>query len=197
MSTKPFSQACENNKAPILAVLLRHFQQVHHVLEIGSGTGQHAVYFSGAMPHLIWQTSDRADYLSGIRQWIAECAHTNIRLPYELDVLQPDWHTGFDAVFSANMPHIMSWPTARHMIEQVGLRLPSAGLFALYGPFNYQGSYTSESNRQFDQHLQAVNPDQGIRDFEMINETAEAVGLTLVEDNPMPANNRLIIWRKA
>ena len=197
MSVKPFSQACENNKAPILAVLQRHFHQVHHVLEIGSGTGQHAVYFSEAMPHLIWQTSDRADYLPGIQQWIAECAHTNIRLPYELDVLQPDWPTGFDAVFSANTAHIMSWPTAHHMIEQVGLRLPSAGLFALYGPFNYQGSYTSESNRQFDQHLRAVNPDQGIRDFEVINETAEAAGLTLVEDNPMPANNRLIIWRKA
>lgn len=196
MLDKPFSQACENNKAPILAVLLRHFPQVRQVLEIGSGTGQHAVYFSAAMPHLIWQPSDRAENLPGIESWIAQCSHTNIRPPRILDVTQPDWPMEFDAVFSANTSHIMSWPVAHHMIQQVGLRLPSAGLFALYGPFNYHGSYTSESNRQFDQHLKRVDPAQGIRDFETVNETAQAVGLELLEDNALPANNRLIIWRK-
>ena len=196
MSNKPFSQACENNKAPILAVLLRHFQQVRHVLEIGSGTGQHAVHFSAALPHLIWQTSDREDYLPGINLWIAEYPHTNLRPPRVLDVTQAHWPSGFDAVFSANTAHIMSWPNARHMIQQVGQRLLSAGLFALYGPFNYQGRYTSDSNAQFDQHLKAMNSEQGIRDFEAVNEAAETAGLMLLEDNVMPANNHLIIWRK-
>lgn len=196
MLSKPFSQACENNKAPILAVLRRHFQKAHHVLEIGSGTGQHAVYFSAAMPHLIWQTSDRGAYLPGINAWIAEDPHPNLRAPLMLDVTQPRWPTGFDAVFSANTAHIMSWPVAQHMIYKVGMHLPPAGLFALYGPFNYQGQYTSDSNCQFDQHLKAIDPDQGIRDFERVNETAETAGLRLLEDNSMPANNRLIIWRK-
>ncbi len=196
MSNKPFSQACENNKDPILVVLLRHFQQVRHVLEIGSGTGQHAIHFSAAMPHLIWQTSDRDICLPGINLWLAEYPHTNLRPPQVLDVTQAHWPTGFDAVFSANTAHIMNWTSACHMIQQVGRRLPPAGLFALYGPFNYQGRYTSDSNRQFDQHLKAIDPEQGIRDFEAVNETAETVGLSLLEDNAMPANNRLIIWRK-
>lgn len=196
MLNKPFSQACENNKDPILSVLQRHFLHVQNVLEIGSGTGQHAVHFSAAMPHLVWQTSDRASNLPGIRLWLAECTHHNIRQPLIFDVTQSQWPTGFDAVFSANTAHIMSWPVARHMIQQVGEHLPSNGLFALYGPFNYQGDYTSESNHQFDLYLKQVNPEQGIRDFEAVNETAESASLQLLEDNAMPANNRLIIWRK-
>jgi cyclopropane fatty-acyl-phospholipid synthase-like methyltransferase len=196
MYEKPFSQACENNKLPILAVLQRHFQQVTSVLEIGSGTGQHAVYFSQSLPHLIWQPSDRAGNLAGINRWIAECNHHNLRTALELDVTQLYWPTGFDAVFSANTAHIMSWEIAQEMIVQVGQRLPGNGVFALYGPFNYHGSYTSDSNRQFDEHLKAVHPQQGIRDFEQIDAIAASAGLKLLEDCAMPANNRLLIWKK-
>src|SRR5690606_32197225 len=148
------------------------------------------------MPHVVWQRSVRASNLPGIELWLAECTHHNIRQPLIFDVSQSQSPTGFDAVCSANTPHIMSWLVSRHMIQQVGEHLPSNVLFALYGPFNYQADYTSESNHQFDLYLKQVNPEQGIRDFEAVNETAESAGLQLLEDNAMPANNRLIIWRK-
>lgn len=197
MQTKPFSQACENNKQPILEVLKILFTSSRHVLEIGSGTGQHAVFFSGELPHLTWQPTDRSEYLPGIELWRQEAQQPNLLAPLILDVTQPDWPGGFDAAFSANTAHIMSLENARHMLAQIGKRLPMHGIFALYGPFNYQGNYTSESNAQFDVWLKTVNPQQGIRDFETINHSAELAGLYLLNDYPMPANNRLLCWRKS
>lgn len=197
MHTKPFSQACENNKDSILQVLQQAFTQVTRVLEIGSGTGQHAVYFSQALPHLIWQASDRQENLAGINLWLADADHANILPPILLDINQAAWPTGFDAVFSANTAHIMTWESVQRMFIQVGKYLPPSGLFALYGPFNYQGEYTSESNRQFDIYLKSVNPQQGIRAFERVEEIAIKAGLMLLQDNAMPANNRLLIWEKA
>ena len=158
------------------------------MLEIGSGTGQHAAYFSRELPHLTWQASDVAQNLPGIRMWGAE--------PIELDV-DKEWpRPNVDAVFSANTAHIMSWPQVERMFAGVACLLPAAGLFALYGPFNYRGRPTSESNARFDAMLRASDPASGLRNCEAILELAQREGLALAEDNAMPANNRLLVFRK-
>jgi hypothetical protein len=176
------------------------------VLEIGSGTGQHAAYFSQALPHLVWQASDRAENLPGINLWLTdserkqeghqEVGRKNVLPPLTLDVTQDNWPEHFDAAFSANTAHIMSWEIACRMITEVGRRLPVGGVFALYGPFNYDGEYTSASNHAFDLHLKSVNAVQGIRDFEQIEQVANKAGLYLQKDHAMPANNRLLVWEK-
>ena len=175
---KPFSEASERNRGPILAVLKRVFRDRKRVLEIGSGTGQHAAYFAAALPHLVWQASDVAGHLAGIREWIADPA------PIELDVDKPWPVVEADAVYSANTCHIMSWPQVERMFAGIGQLAPA--VFALYGPFNYNGRHTSESNAA-----------SGLRDFEAVEALAQSVGLILQEDNAMPANNRLLVFRKA
>ena len=194
---KPFSEACEENKQPILAVLERLFADVHRVLEIGSGTGQHAVYFAAALPHLIWQTSDLPEHHPGIRDWLEEAALPNLKAPIVLDVggVWPDQE--FDAVFSANTAHIMSWPQVAQMFGGIGRILASGGRFALYGPFNFGGKYTSSSNKRFDQWLKARDSDSGIRNFEDLDDLAGSNGLTFVQDIPMPVNNRILVWRRS
>jgi len=194
---KPFSQSCENNKLPILAVLRRHLEATRHVLEIGSGTGQHAVFFAAQLPHLVWQPSDEIVNLPGIRQWVREADLPNLREPLELDVQTGPWPVdATDAVFSANTTHIMSWPAVQDFIRGVGDRLSSGGVFCLYGPFNYGGAYTSESNARFDEWLRQRDPQSAIRHFEEVDKLATQAGLHLIEDNQMPANNRLLVWRK-
>ncbi|MEW7973301.1 MAG: DUF938 domain-containing protein [Candidatus Thiodiazotropha endolucinida] len=191
---KPYSEACDENKAPILEVLLRLFRDVRTVLEIGSGTGQHAVHFAAAMPHLTWQTSDMEENHPGIRAWLREAALPNVRNPLGLDVSRA-WPAGeYDAIFSANTTHIMSWPEVELMFQGVGQVLKRGGCFALYGPFNYQGGYTSESNQRFDQWLKSRDPLSGIRDFEMLDELAAANHLIFSEDVEMPVNNRILVW---
>lgn len=194
---KPFSQACENNKDPILAVLRRVFQHSHLVLEIGSGTGQHACWFGQHLSHLQWQPSDRTENLAGIDRWVADAGWPNVQTAVAFDIRDSGWPVeNCDAVFSANTAHIMSWPLTCLMIKRVAEQLPTGGVFALYGPFNYHGTYTSESNRDFDQWLKDSDPVRGIRDFEQIDQQARSHGLSLFEDNPMPANNRLLVWVK-
>lgn len=194
---KPFSQACENNKYPILEVLQCVFSDRKKVLEIGSGTGQHAVFLASHLPHLQWQPSDVSANLTGIRMWRDEQPSPNLLPPVCLDMRDDNWPVeGFDAVFSANTAHIMRWELTCKMVREVGHRLPARGVFALYGPFNYGGAYTSESNANFDTWLKSVNPGQGIRNFEDINDVAAKAGLELFDDNAMPANNRLLVWRK-
>ncbi|MET0026647.1 MAG: DUF938 domain-containing protein [Candidatus Thiodiazotropha sp.] len=193
---KPFSEACEENKQPILQVIEPLFREARTLLEIGSGTGQHAVYFAAAMPGLSWQTSDCAENLAGIRAWLAEANLDNLPEPVELDV-QGLWpEQTYDAVFSANTTHIMSWSAVEHMFQGVGRSLKSGGVFALYGPFNYRGAYTSESNRRFDRWLQTRDPHSGIRDFEALEALAKEQGLIFFEDVEMPVNNRILIWRR-
>ena len=194
--SRPFSQACANNQSPILQILRSAFAPSKHVLEIGSGTGQHAVFFAAALSHLSWQPSDRPANLAGIQLWLDEYSGSNIKPPLVLDVEQALWPEGFDAVFSANTAHIMSWPQAQRMISEVGQRLPNNGVFALYGPFNYQGAYSSESNRSFDQWLKQGGEHQAIRDQEAVCCCAEESGLSLVRDHAMPANNRLLVFKK-
>ena len=184
---RPFSEACERNRDPILAVLKRVFADRRRVLEIGSGTGQHAAYFSSALPHLVWQASDVAEHLPGIRSWGVE--------PIVLDVDRPWPKVDADAVFSANTAHIMSWPQVERMFAGVAA-MPSVGIFCLYGPFSYGGKHTSESNARFDAMLRARDPLSGVRDMDDIRPLAARCGLDLGEDNPMPANNRFLAFRK-
>ena len=195
---KPFSQACENNKRPILEVLQRVFVSPTKVLEIGSGTGQHAVFFAKALSHLVWQPTDLQVQLAGIAEWINAEPQPNLLSPLALDIRGPEWPiTDFDAVFSANTAHIMAWDLTQKMIRQCGAKLPQGGIFALYGPFNYQGRYTSDSNARFDQWLKSTATTQGIRNFEDVVKVASEAGLLLLEDNAMPANNRLLVWKKS
>jgi cyclopropane fatty-acyl-phospholipid synthase-like methyltransferase len=193
---KPFAESCEENKTPILQVLMRLFADTHSVLEIGSGTGQHAVHFAAAMPHLIWQTSEVAAQHAGIHAWLDEATLVNLRYPLDLDV-RGDWPDAlFEGVFSANTAHIMSWPEVEYFFKGVGRVLAPEGIFALYGPFNYAGEYSSESNRRFDGWLKARDPLSGIRDFAALNALAEQQDMVFCEDVEMPVNNRILVWRK-
>ena len=185
---KPFSEASERNREPILAVLKRVFGGSRKVLEIGSGTGQHAAYFSAALPHLAWQASDVAEHLAGIRLWGVE--------PIELDVDQPWPKVDADAVFSANTAHIMSWPQVQRTFAGMA-GMPSFELLCLYGPFSYAGRHTSESNARFDAMLRTRDPSSGVRDFQDICALAQQCGMRVDEDNAMPANNRLLVFRKS
>ncbi len=187
---KPFSEAAERNRAPILAVLKRVFADRKQVLEIGAGTGQHAAYFAPELAHLRWQASDVAANLPDVRQWVSDPP------PLELDVDRPFPAVRADAVFSANTCHIMSWPQVEKLFAGVARVLPAGGVFALYGPFHYGGRPTSESNARFDAMLRARDPASGVRDFEAIRDLGARHGLRLEEDNAMPANNRLLVFRQ-
>lgn len=196
MDPKPFSPACERNRDPILAVLRRHFDDCRRVLEVGSGTGQHAVFFADAMPWLFWQCADLAPQLPGIRQWLDEAGLPNTPPPLALDVCGP-WPKGpYDAVFSANTLHIVGWPQVEAFFAGVGRVLGTAGILVVYGPFNEKGIHTSTSNRDFDASLKARDPRSGIRDAEAVQALAAQVGLQSVDDVAMPANNRCLVWRR-
>jgi len=196
-TSKPYSEACDRNRDPILEVLRPRLAQCRSVLEVGSGTGQHAVYFAEHLPHLVWHTSDREENISGIRQWLEASGLPNVRLPLSLDVTAPWPSLTVDTVFSANTVHIMHWPEVKDFFVGVGELLPENGFFLLYGPFNYNGRYTSDSNQRFDAWLKARDPESGIRHFEDLNELARAGGLVLREDIALPANNRVLVWQKS
>jgi SAM-dependent methyltransferase len=193
---KPFSDACERNRAPILAVLKRIFADRKSVLEIGSGTGQHAAYFAPGLPWLTWQPSDVAAHMPGIRQWVEEAGAKNLRLPIVLDVDAPWPALSVDAAYSANTCHIMSWAQVERMFRGIGQLLRPGGIFCLYGPFDYGGRHTSESNARFDAMLRSRDPASGLREREAIVQLALANRLAEEEDNPMPANNRLLVFRR-
>lgn len=194
---KPFSESCVQNCKPILEVLRPLLADRKELLEIGSGTGQHAVYFAPEFPQLIWQTSDVPEYHPGIQMWLDESETDNIKPPLVLDVLQADWPAiQPDAVFTANTLHIMDSAMAEACILGVGSLLQAGGLFIVYGPFNYNGEYTSESNAAFDRWLAQRGAGSAIRDFEWVNELAGVAGMVLEQDVAMPANNRILVWRK-
>ena len=204
---KPHSPSCDRNKDPILDVLRAHFADRRCVLEIGSGTGQHAVHFAAAMPWLAWQCSDAESYLPGIRQWLDEAGLPNTPVPFPLQaVATPAPHFapqpvpvpegGYDAVFSANTLHIMGWPEVEALFASLSTVLADDAVVAVYGPFNVGGMFTSESNREFDGWLKARDPRSGIRDFEAVDALARGIGLRLVADRVMPANNRMLVWQR-
>lgn len=200
MQGKPFSQASENNKRPIGTVLSRHLRSPGRLLEIGSGTGQHGHFFAQEFPHITWQPSDRRDNLPLIQMWVNDEPKPNYLAPREIDVntfnpVATSHQDTYDYLYSANTAHIMSIEEVTLFFGLIPQMLTPEGLFFLYGPFNYQGQYTSESNARFDEWLKAQAPHQGIRDFEAINALAMQQGLSLIEDNAMPANNRTIVWQ--
>ncbi len=194
---KPYSESCAQNQQHILKVLLPLLTDRKHVLEIGSGTGQHAVYFAQHMPDLIWQTTDQAEYLDGIKLWLAEAGLNNTPPPIPLNVSTNQWPSiELDAIFSANAVHIMSWQNVVDYFKNAARFLKPEGLFILYGPFNYHGEYTSQSNARFDQWLRQSDSRSGVRDFEALNELAIESDMTLAGDVEMPANNRILYWLK-
>jgi trans-aconitate methyltransferase len=197
MTDKPYSAACERNREPILAVLRNYFADRRQVLEIGSGTGQHAVHFAAAMPHLIWQTSDRSENLAGVRLWLDEATLPNTPAPLALDVAAGLWPAmRYDAIFSANTLHIMSWPEVETLFASLGSATTAGAVLAVYGPFNYGGGYTSASNAAFDESLRQRAPLMGIRDFEAVDALAGRADFELLGDVAMPANNRSLVWRR-
>jgi hypothetical protein len=207
MPDKPHSPSCDRNQTPILDVLRVHFNDCRHALEIGSGTGQHAVHFAEAMPWLTWQCSDAEAYLPGIRMWLDEARLPNTPAPFPLQaVATPAAHFapqpvpmpagGYDAVFSANTLHIMGWPEVEALFASLPTLLADEATVAVYGPFNIGGAYTSESNREFDGWLKARDARSGIRDLEAVNALAAGIGLQPIADIAMPANNRMLLWRR-
>jgi cyclopropane fatty-acyl-phospholipid synthase-like methyltransferase len=191
------SDHCERNKGPILEVLRQAFAARHAVLEIGSGTGQHAVHFAAHLPQLIWQPSELAALLPPLAERVRLEGSANLRQPIALDVRAAHWpHTGADAIFSANTLHIIGPEAVEDFFRGAGAALADNGVLCAYGPFNYQGHYTSDSNAQFDAWLKARDPRSAIRDFEFVDGLARAQGLTLAADHAMPANNRTLVWRR-
>jgi len=197
LSDGPNAPSAVRNRDAILQVLRYELEGKLRVLEIGSGTGQHAIYFAAGLPELIWQTSDRVQNHDGIRQWIASSGLDNVMDPLSLDVsAEPDIDVGYDAIFSANTAHIMSVESVVDMLDLVGKLLPLAGKFLLYGPFCVNQEFSSDSNRRFDESLKAQDPSMGIRDLEWIDELAARQYLLRARTYTMPANNMLLAWEK-
>lgn len=194
----PFSPACERNKAPILGYLRTAFAGVRRVLEVGSGSGQHAVHFAGSLPHIVWQPSDLADALPALRARFAATGLGNVLPPIALDVHQQPWTVGqYDGLFTANTLHIVDWPGVQAFFAGAGEVLPAGGMLCVYGPFRYGEAFTSDSNASFDASLRSRDAASGIRDFEQVAALAAAEGLALVADHSMPANNQLLHFRRA
>ena len=193
----PFSEACERNKGPILGVLRTCFAGRSRVLEIGSGTGQHAVHFAAELVHLTWHPTERVEYLADLAARVQAEGGRNLRPPTVLDVRQSVWPVGrVDAVFTANTLHIMSWDEVTAMFEGIGGALAPSGVLCIYGPFRYEGRYTSPSNREFDRMLQERDPQSGLRDIQSVKPLAAGVGLILAADHDLPAHNRLLVFVK-
>jgi SAM-dependent methyltransferase len=193
----PFSAACERNKEPILEVLRIRFADRAQVLEIGSGTGQHAVHFARALAHLTWHPTEQLAYLADLAERVKLEGGHNLRPPTLLDVTQAVWPVrSVDAMFTANTLHIMSWPEVIALYRGVGAVLAPGGVFCVYGPFRYDGRYTSDSNQEFDRMLQERDPQSGLRDILAITALAEQYGLILDADHDLPANNRLVVFTK-
>jgi len=226
---KPYAESSEVNKAPILAVLKEIFADRKRVLEIASGTGQHAVYFGRELPHLIWQPSELPQHLPGIQAWLDEAQLPNVLAPLAIDVNDAHWpfvtavrpersvakskeaksnltsvrpelvegqslSTSPDAIFNANTIHIISWPEVERLFAHIARVIAPGGCVCLYGPYNYGGKFTSESNARFDAWLKSRDPNSGVRDFEAVNRLAASHGLELLRDIAMPSNNRILVW---
>ncbi len=194
---KPYAESCDTNREPILEVLRDLFADRKQVLEIASGTGQHAVYFGRALPHLIWQTSELEQNHAGIQMWLDEAQLPNVCSPVCIDANDAHWPVAsVDAIFNANTVHIISSPEVESLFEGFGRVLVVGGILCLYGPFNYDGKFTSESNAHFDVWLKSRDPKSGVRDFETLNALAEKQNMVLLNDIEMPSNNRTLVWQR-
>lgn len=205
MTNLTFSQACENNKKPILNILKDAFNSSEKILEIGSGTGQHSVYFAQHLPNLSWQTSDLPINHYSINARKEESELKNLLPPITID-LQQEWRVPLqqsrlatamvDGIFTANTLHIVSWHLVQKFFDGIKEHLTYGGVVCIYGPFNYEGEFTSERNAQFDLWLKARDTASGIRDFEQVLQLAKDADLQLSADHTMPANNRLLVFNK-
>jgi cyclopropane fatty-acyl-phospholipid synthase-like methyltransferase len=196
MNGKPTAPAAERNKKAILGVLRYEFSDLSAILEIGSGTGQHAVYFAEHLPHLSWQTSDVVDNHAAIRAWVDDADLPNLVAPLDLDVLNAAPVIGFDGVFSANTAHIMSIAAVDKMFSLVSMSLPEGGVFALYGPFRQDGKFNTASNAEFHRSLRRANPEMGIRHLEELDAIAQAGHMRRRHLYAMPASNHIAVWIK-
>lgn len=192
---RPYAESCDQNKDVIHQVIQPYLRPGTNVLEIGSGTGQHAVHFTQLNPGIQWQPSDRAEYLPGITSWLDYANLKNLRNPVLLDVQQQWPDEKFDLIFTSNSLHIMGDADAEACIRGAAKCINPSGHFIAYGPFNYNGEFTSESNRRFEIWLKQNNPESGIKHFEVLNEIALQSGLILRDDVAMPANNRILVWQ--
>lgn len=198
MKRLPFSQACENNKDPILRIIRQYLRGEQVVLEIGAGTGQHAVHFAENLPDLLWQSSDIEANLPWLQARIEQAELPNLLPPVLIDVTQEAWGIeSVDSIYSANSLHIMPRESVDHFFEHAGQLMLPDGHLIIYGPFKYEGQFATKSNYNFDLWLKTQNPYSGIRDFEYVNELAGNAGFSLIGDHPMPANNQLLVWQKA
>ncbi len=197
MDGLPFSQACENNKQPILDVIAPLLEGHESVLEIGSGTGQHAAYFAAAMPGLTWRPTELEANLPTLLPRCECYEGANLSAPVALDVCARPWPVAVpSALFTANTLHIMPWSAVESLFDWLADNAPPDVLLLVYGPFNYDGRYTSDSNARFDDRLRARDPDSSIREFEAVDALARSAGLGLTADTAMPANNRLLAWQR-
>ena len=194
----PHVKAAENNKGPILAVLRECFADVHEVLEIASGTGQHAVHFATHMPHLTWHPSELPEHLPHLQARLDAEAPDNVKPAIALDVADLPWPVEkVDGLFASNCVHIISWPLVEKLFEGIGQVIASGGVVCFYGAYKYNGAFTTKSNAKFDAWLKSRDPSSGVRDFEAVNTLAERQGLQLERDVPMPNNNQSLIWRRS
>ncbi len=198
MAKLPYSQAAENNKQPILDILRPLFAQTKSVLEVGSGTAQHALWFARNMPHLTWQPTEHESNMDKLVQCLSAQENPgNIKNPVCLDVADDPWPVAeSEAVYSANCVHIMSWEHVQKMFAGLDKVIRPGGYLTLYGPFKYNGAFTSSSNALFEQWLKGNDPVSGIRDFEEVDALANSIGLSLVADHKMPANNQCLVWQR-
>ncbi|UZE96045.1 class I SAM-dependent methyltransferase [Alkalimarinus alittae] len=194
---KPIAESCLRNQQPIAEVLSGVLNNVKAVLELGSGTGQHGVYLAQRFPHLTWQPSDLKECLPGMRQWWQDAALGNLCEPIELDVTSENWPTTltYDAIFTANTLHFVSWRIAEALLVGAANILPLDGILCIYGPFNENGQYTGEGNRQFDQWLKARDPESGIKEIERVEDLLANFGLALKSRHQMPANNLMLVFQ--
>jgi len=190
-----YSEASERNKQPIFNRLVPYLTADTRVLEIGSGSGQHALFIASQLPQISWQPSEQAQYVEALALNIEQLATDNIEKPLTLDVREK-WPTQrFNAIYSANTLHIMSWQSVQAFFVGASRGIAPCGYLFVYGPFRYQSKFTAPSNRAFDQMLRERDPQSGIRDFEAVNALADKAGFSLVADYEMPANNQLVIWQ--
>ncbi len=196
---KPIAEACLRNQEPIAATLEQLLRQPAMVLELGSGTGQHAVYVARRLPYLTWQPTELSEALPGIRAWLADENLTNVLPPLALDVRAGEWPVAgpYDVVFTANTLHFVGWSVVAALFAGVEKVLRPGGLFCAYGPFNEDQRYTSEGNRQLDLWLKSRDPDSGIKDRQDVTARAAGHGLVFEQDMAMPANNRMLVFRRS
>lgn len=190
--------ATQRNREPILQVLRRLFASTQKVLEIASGSGEHAIYFGEHLPHLSWQPSDQSqEQLASIEAWRAHSQLTNVLPPIQLDVEMRPWPIeNVEAIFCANMLHISPWSSSEALMWEAGRVLASGALLVVYGPFREGGSHTSQSNATFDAQLRSQNPEWGVRDRHELQALARQGGLALEEVLAMPANNHILVFRR-